>query len=119
MYALMVPAVALLQPGDDVTAWPLIAAVLSVLAIGVVSSAVTAALLRMGAAGIKPETVVYVVCAVLVAVAWVGGGGALPGIDPADPTTTVSLWLAFAAALQRFTQALYDVVLRRVWPAPA
>lgn len=119
MYALLVPALALLQPGDDVTAWPLITAVLSILALGVVSSAITAGLLRVADLGVKPEAVVYAVCAVLVTVAWVAGGGAVPGIDLTDPTATVSLWMVFAASLARFTQALYDVVLKRVWPAPA
>lgn len=107
------------QLGDDVTAWPLVAAVLSLLLVSGVASAITAVLRKVGDAGIPPKSVLYAVCAVIVTVAFVAGGGALPLVDFADPAGTVAAWVLFVGSLGKFTEAFYDIALVRVLPDPA
>lgn len=111
-------AAAAAQPAEDPTSWPLIAALLSLLAIPVVASGVTALLLRISGTGIPAETVVWLVCFAAVAVAYFAAGGAVPLIDPANPVLTSGAWLGLLAGFERATKAVYDVLLRRVWPAP-
>ena len=112
-------AAAAAQPEGEVTTWPLIAAALSLLAIGGVASFITALLRKAGDAGLKPQTIVYAVCFAMVAVSYVIGGGELPLIDAANPTATATGWLLLVGALKSWSEFLYDVVLKRVWPDPA
>lgn len=112
-------AAGLAQDGGDVTSWPIIAAFLSLLAIGTVASAATALLVRVADMGLKPETLVYGVCGVLVTVGFVTSGNDLPLVDFGNPAGTVAAWMVYIKALEGFTKALYEIVLKRVWPTPA
>lgn len=118
MIGYMLAPLAAMMQGTDVLAWPLIAAVLSLLSIAAVASAITAGLLRLSKTGIPPQSVVWLVCALLVTVAYFVAGGHLPMTDPANPVGTAAGWAVLVGALRLATTTLYDTVLHRVWPAP-
>lgn len=97
---------------------PIIVAVLSLLVVPGVVSFVVARLRRLSDDGVKPQAVLYVVSAVLVAVAMFTSGAKLPGIDMANPAESILVWQVFTAAFTKYTGILYDVLLSRFWPTP-
>ena len=102
----------------DILSQPLVVALLALLAVPAVASFLTTLLLKAGAAGLKPQTVVYLICAVIVTLVVVLSGEAMPLIDAANPVATISAWMMFVAGLGKLTEALYDVVFKRLWPSP-
>jgi len=101
----------------DILANPFVVALLALLGVPAVASFLTTVLLKAGGAGLKPQTVVYVVCAIIVTLVTVLGGS-LPLIDAANPVATMAAWMMFVAGLGKLTEALYDVVFKKLWPSP-
>ena len=96
---------------------PIVVALLALLAIPAVASALTTGLLKATGWGIKPQTVVYVFCGLLIAgIAVVNGG--VPMIDAANPAATVVAWQAWVAIQSEYTKALYDILFKRLWKSP-
>jgi DNA-binding transcriptional LysR family regulator len=112
----LAPLSRLAQDAGDVLTEPVVVALLSLLAVPVVASAVTTALVRGMGVGIRPESVVYIVCALIVGGLALMAGG-VPMVDPANPVATVTAWQVWVAAQTKWTQVLYDAVLVKVWPS--
>ncbi len=98
---------------------PILLAVIALLGVPGVTSLVVG-LIRAAStvAGVAPETVVYVVSLALTAVIAFAAGDALPGLGDSGPAT-VAAWIAWATVNAKAAQAVYDILLSKLLPAPA
>lgn len=104
-----------LLQGDPMDS-PIIVALLSLLAVPVVASAITTGLIRATGWGMKPQSIVYIVCgAIITGLAWLNGG--VPLVDAANPVGTAIAWQVWIAAQSEYTKMLYDLVFKRIWPS--
>lgn len=105
---------ALLQ--DDIMSAPIVVAIMAVLAIPAVTSALTAGL-RYVARWLKPEAVLYVASLIVVGlVQWMAGVD-LPGLG-GDPAALVATWLGWATVNAAVAATLYEVFLKKLLPTP-
>lgn len=102
----------------DVLSSPIVVAVLALLALPGVTSAL-ASLIRKASdsLGINPRVPVYVAALILTGVIVATGGlGSLPALA-GDPAALVGAWLAWAVATAEIARRLYELLWERV-PVP-
>jgi hypothetical protein len=102
----------------DILSNPVVVAVLALIAVPAIASVITALLRKLVDDGVKPQAVLYIVSAVVVALAMVTAGAKLPSVDPGNPLASIAEWQTLAAGLTLYTGVLYDVLLKRFWPGP-
>lgn len=110
-------AVALVQGGADIGTNPIVVALLSLLAVSLVGSAVTAALRAAGtASGVDPKTLLYMVCGVIAIGIQATVG--LPSFT-GDPSLFWADALIFVQTAKQGAEVLYNLGLKALLPDPA
>lgn len=97
---------------------PIVTALVALLAVPGIASALTAVIRQVSdALGVKPRVVVYGVSTVVTGLIGLTGGlAALPGLD-SDPTLVVSAWLTWAGATGALAESIYRTLQPILDPA--